>query len=75
MTEEDEAWAELESKLGKKQIEQAIISLNTEMEKYRNEIIEEVAIRLEQEFTVPFGTDTIQSFATYIRGMKSELDS
>ena len=75
MTEEDEAWAELESKLGKKQIQEAILSLNTEMERYRNEVIEEVANRIEQEFTVPFGTDTISSFATYIRGMKSELDS
>ena len=72
MTEEDEAWAELESKLGKKQIEQAIISLNAEMEKYRNEIIEEVALDLERNFTVPFGETTVQSFATYIRGMKHE---
>ena len=70
--EEEEAWRELEKKLGKKQIEQAIANLQNEMEVYRNEIIEEVASRLEQEFTVPFGTDTIQSFATYIRGMKSE---
>ena len=70
--DEEEAWQELESKLGKKQIHEAIVNLNTELEKYRNDVLEEVASRLEQEFTVPFGTDTIQSFATYIRGMKSE---
>ena len=72
MTEEDEAWAELESKLGKKQIEQAIINLQTEMEIYRNEILEEVATDLEQKFTVPFGKDTLASFVAYIRGMKRE---
>ena len=72
MTEEDEAWAELESKLGKKQIEQAIINLQTEMEIYRNEILEEVATDLEQKFTVPFGKDTLASFVAYVRGMKRE---
>ena len=72
MTEEDEAWAELESKLGKRQIQAAILSLNTEMERYRNEIIEEVATDLERKFILPFGETTVASFATYIRGMKSE---
>ena len=70
MTEEDEAWAELEAKLGQKQIEQAIVNLKTEMEIYRNEIIEEVATDLEQKFTLPFGETTVESFAAYIRGMK-----
>ena len=36
----------------------------------RNRTIEEVAQNLEQNFKFPFGTDTVASFATYIRNMK-----
>mgnify|MGYP003347369353 CR=1 FL=1 len=36
----------------------------------RNRTIEEVAQNLEQNFKFPFGTDTVASFATYIRSMK-----
>lgn len=36
----------------------------------RNEVIEEVAKELETKFTGPFGRDTVQSFATFIRNMK-----
>ena len=64
------ARAKLESKLGKKQIEEAILELQNEMEVYRNEILEEVATELEQKFNIPFGADTVASFASYIRGMK-----
>ena len=71
-TPEDEAWEALESKLGKKQVEQALIALQNEMEIYRNEVLEEVATELEQKFTLPFGQTTIESFASYIRGMKRE---
>ena len=37
---------------------------------YRNEVLEEIAQHLEHKFTVPFGADTIASFAAYIRSMK-----
>lgn len=37
---------------------------------HRNDTIEEVAQHLETKFTGPFGRDTVQSFAQYIRGMK-----
>jgi len=36
----------------------------------RNQTLEEVAVELETKFTLPFGRDTVQSFAQYIRGMK-----
>ena len=36
----------------------------------RNDAIEEVAVELETKFALPFGRDTVQSFAQYIRGMK-----
>jgi hypothetical protein len=36
----------------------------------RNDAIEEVARELETKFTKPFGRDTVQSFAQYVRGMK-----
>ena len=39
--------------------------------KARNDTIEEVARDLEQKFTLPFGKVTIQSFAAYIRGLKT----
>jgi hypothetical protein len=37
---------------------------------HRNDTLEEVAVELETKFTMPFGRDTVQSFAQYIRGMK-----
>ena len=70
MTPEDEAFEELERKLGQKEVKDAMVNLNKELEVYRNEIIEEVATELEREFTLPFGEDTIASFAAWIRGMK-----
>tara|TARA_R110000868_G_scaffold300295_4_gene560780 strand:+ start:32022 stop:32246 length:225 start_codon:yes stop_codon:yes gene_type:complete len=36
----------------------------------RNAVLEEAAVDLETKFTLPFGRDTVQSFAQYIRGMK-----
>ena len=70
MTEEDEAFEELDRRLNTKQVSKALQNLNKELEIYRNEVIEEVASRLEQEFIIPFGQDTISSFAVYIREMK-----
>ena len=37
---------------------------------HRNDTLEEVAVELETKFTGPFGRDTVQSFATFIRSMK-----
>lgn len=66
MTEEDEAFNELEKKLNKpiRRDEDDDIMV------YRNELLEEVAAHLEQKFKFPFGQDTVASFAAYIRGMK-----
>jgi hypothetical protein len=36
---------------------------------YRNELLEEVAVRIEK-FAQPFGADTVASFAALVRGMK-----
>jgi hypothetical protein len=69
-TEEDEAFEELEYKLGRKEVTTALENLNHELDVYRNDIIEEVAVALEK-FTVPFGADTVASFTAYIRGMKT----
>lgn len=68
-TEEDEAFEELEHKLGRKEVKDVMVRLDKELDVYRNEVIEEVAKALE-EFTIPFGQDTINSFATFIREMK-----
>lgn len=69
MTPEDEAFQELEHKLGRKEVKEVMTRLDHELDVYRNEVIEEVARALE-EFTIPFGQDTINSFATFIREMK-----
>lgn len=37
---------------------------------HRNDTLEEVAVELETKFTMPFGRDTVQSFATFVRSMK-----
>ena len=68
MTEEDEAFAELEQRQSRKACFQA--DLNPYETIVRNDTLEEVAQHLEHKFTAPFGKDTIDSFATYIRGMK-----
>lgn len=71
-TEEDEAFEELAKRQGdwglqgsrKHQIMR--FAENAE----RNAVLEEVAKELETKFTRPFGRDTVQSFAVYIRSMK-----
>jgi len=71
MTEEDEAFEELSKRQGdwdlqgsrKHQIMR--FSANSE----RNAVIEEVAQELDK-FAGPFGRDTVQSFAAFVRGMK-----
>jgi MOSC domain-containing protein YiiM len=37
---------------------------------HRNDTLEEVAKELETKFTGPFGRDTVQSFAIFVRSMK-----
>lgn len=73
-TEEDEAFDELSQRIAtgwrKRQIEEIEKDFDIEYEKMkRNEVLEEVARALE-EFNIPFGQDTINSFATFIRDMK-----
>lgn len=71
-TEEDEAFEELAKRQGdwgmqgsrKHQIMR--FAENAE----RNAVIEEVSKELETKFIEPFGRDTVQSFATFIRNMK-----
>lgn len=70
MTPEDEAFEELDRKLNTKRIAKAMTNLNKELEIFRNEVIEEVASKLEAEFKIPFAQDTVASFAVYIREMK-----
>jgi hypothetical protein len=71
MTEEDEAFEDLAKRQGdwgmqgsrKHQIMR--FAENAE----RNAVIEEIAQELDK-FSGPFGRDTVQSFATFVRGMK-----
>jgi len=67
-TDEDEAFEQIEKAQGwrKRQIANAI---DDDIMCYRNDVLEEVARALEQ-FHIPFGQDTINSFATFIRDMK-----
>lgn len=71
-TEEDEAFEELAKRQGDWGLQG---SRKHQIMRYaenaeRNAVIEEVAKELETKFTGPFGRDTVQSFAMYIRGMK-----
>jgi hypothetical protein len=67
-SDEDEAFEAIEKAQGwrKRQIANAI---DDDIMCYRNDVLEEVARALEQ-FYIPFGQDTINSFATFIRDMK-----
>lgn len=40
------------------------------IDEQRNAVLEEVAQEIER-FTFAFGVDTVQSFAAFVRGMKS----
>ena len=81
MTEEDEAFEQLTLKQGqwhhtsgnrKRQI--AHMDMHSHPAEFvhlhRNDTLEEVAVELETKFTMPFGRDTVQSFATFVRSMK-----
>ena len=65
MTEEDEAFQDLERRLATKHRYD-----DDDTMCYRNDVLEEVASHLEHKFSSSFGADTIASFAAYIRGMK-----
>jgi hypothetical protein len=62
-TLEDEAFAELEKRMKPRVID------DDDTMCYRNDVIEEVATRIEQ-FSIPFGHSTVDSFAAFVRGMK-----
>lgn len=67
-SDEDEAFEAIEKAQGwrKRQIANAI---DDDIMCYRNDVLEEVARALEQ-FYIPFGQDTINSFAAFVRDMK-----
>ena len=80
MTDEDEAFEEMALKQGhwqhtsgnrKRQI--AHMDMHSHPAEFvhlhRNDVLEEVAQELDK-FTGPFGRDTVQSFAAFVRGMK-----
>lgn len=64
---EDEAFAELERRLSV--AKERAKHDDDDVMCYRNDVIEEVARAIEK-FSVPFGSDTVNSFAVYVRGMK-----
>lgn len=64
-TAEDEAFEELEQRLASKPKHD-----DDDVMCYRNDVLEEVAARLEHEFKIPFAQDTVASFAAFIREMK-----
>ena len=80
MNEEDEAFEELAMKQvrattsGNRKRQIAHMDMHSHPAEFvhlhRNDTLEEVAVELETKFTMPFGRDTVQSFAQYIRGMK-----
>jgi len=70
-TEEDEAFEELAKRQGDWGLQG---SRKHQIMRYaennaRNEVIEEVAREIDK-FALPFGRDTVQSFAALVRGMK-----
>ena len=71
MTDEDEAFEDLAKRQGDWGLQG---SRKHQIMRYaennaRNEVIEEVAREIDK-FAGPFGRDTVQSFAAFVRGMK-----
>ena len=64
-TAEDEAFEEIEKRQAQKRRTD-----DDDVMCYRNDVIEEVAAKLEYEFKIPFAQDTVASFAAFIREMK-----
>jgi hypothetical protein len=69
--EEEEAWKELEKRMGRKEVKEVMVKLDAELDVYRNDVIDEVADAV-SKFEVPFGADTVASFVVFIRGLKNE---
>ena len=63
-TPEDEAFEEIERKQQKPKYDDDDVMC------YRNDVLEEVAARMEHEFKIPFAQDTVASFAAWVREMK-----
>ena len=53
-----------------RQLKARLERIEAELSQARNNTIEEVAVAIEQ-FRVPFGHDTVDSFAVYVRGLKT----
>ena len=53
----------------KRQIEELKL-IDVELNPYRNVVIEEVATEIQTRFKAAFATDTTDSFAVFVRGMK-----
>lgn len=75
MTEEDEAFNEIErqSKQRKEAVRASFLKPKSAQEFYdelRNQVIEEVAYKIERDFRQSFGADTVSSLTIYIRNMK-----
>ena len=64
-TAEDEAFEAIEKQQQKKPTHD-----DDDILCYRNDVLEEVAARMEHEFKIPFAQDTVASFAAWIREMK-----
>ena len=75
MTEEDEAFNEIErrAKQRKESVKVAITPKIVELEMYDigwNSALEMAAFKIEHDFKQAFGADTLSSLAIYIREMK-----
>jgi wobble nucleotide-excising tRNase len=68
MTEEDEAFAELEKALGWRKRQLVMKQLDPISNKIRNDALEEVAKEVDN--FKAFEKDTMASFAAYVRSMK-----
>ena len=64
-TPEDEAFEEIE-----RRAKRPVSSSDDDTMCYRNDVLEEVAARMEHEFKIPFAQDTVASFAAWVREMK-----
>ena len=58
-----------EKDMGVAEVKDAMSRLDKELDVYRNEVLEEVAVVIEQ-FKGSFGQDTVISFVALVRGMK-----
>lgn len=69
LTDEEVQMVPKEKDMGVAEVKDAMSRLDKELDVYRNEVLEEVAVVIEQ-FKGSFGQDTVMSFAALVRGMK-----